>query len=193
MRGKKNKNTFRIPSLPTPPWLSLETTQAPLQILLPDQSMKKAALLWPAPCHWCLCPWPTSEIWSPSHPLCLVSIWSSQGSQPSSHLCHLPLLPSSVCTLQNKQQKLIQGCLLIFLLITPRFVPSATSLFQPGPPSSQIYSAHNAKELIKSNLSAPSLASAVPYLVSSKGCSLPASSHCLYYGAHQIKMKSTIN
>jgi len=104
----------------------------------PDQAMKKATLFWPALCKWCLCPWPTSEIWSPSHPLCLclVSIWSSRGSPPSSHLCHLPLLPSSTCTLQNKQKKLIQGCLLILLIITlslSHLPPLFSSLAHPVP------------------------------------------------------------
>ena len=54
--------------------------------------------------------------------------------------------------------------------------PSATPLFQSGPPSSRIYSTHNAEELIESNLSWKTPASAVPYLVPSKGCSVPASS-----------------
>lgn len=75
----------------------------------------------------------------------------------------------------------------------PLLVPSTTSFFQPGPPSSQIYSAHSAKELIKSDLSAPSLASAVPYLVCSKGCSLPASSPLFVLQRPSDKMKSTIN
>lgn len=72
-------------------------------------------------------------------------------------------------------------------------VPSATSIFQSGPPSSQIYSTHNAEELIKSNLSAKSLASAVPYLVPSKGCSVPASSPLFVPQFLLDQMKSVIN